>query len=127
VNHENVMQRSSMYSKVQCPHCHRVFAEQASLRHIPICANIRNKPKTLEEKKKVPQPAIPQKTGGRGMNASLDNSSLNMSIETKPSSYRPTTAAVHSKPKQAQAPFCTSCGSKFRDKDRFCGHCGLKR
>lgn len=52
VKHGDVMLRSLMYSTCPCPHCGRVFAEKAALRHIPICATIKAKPKTLEEKRK---------------------------------------------------------------------------
>lgn len=47
--HEGVITRSSHYSTVICPHCERKFAPQASLRHIPICANMFNKAKKLSD------------------------------------------------------------------------------
>lgn len=47
-----------MYSTVKCPHCCRMFAESAALRHIPICIHIVNKPKTLEDKKSKFSPLL---------------------------------------------------------------------
>ena len=49
--HGDVYTRSSMYSTNKCPYCNRMFAASAALRHIPICATIINKPKTLDDKK----------------------------------------------------------------------------
>lgn len=37
--------------RVECPHCSRKFNETAAERHIPKCANIRSKPKSLSRKK----------------------------------------------------------------------------
>lgn len=48
--HGDIYTRSSMYSTKRCPHCNRMFAEAAALRHVPICSSIVAKPKTLEEK-----------------------------------------------------------------------------
>jgi phage FluMu protein Com len=50
MRHGDVKMRSSMYSNVKCPHCERMFAEAASLRHIPICKGVMAKPKKLEDK-----------------------------------------------------------------------------
>lgn len=49
----DIYTRSSMYSTIKCPHCERMFAEPAALRHIPICAHIVNKPKKIDEKKRI--------------------------------------------------------------------------
>ena len=51
IKHGDVVTRSTLYSSVKCPHCDRMFAEKAALRHIPICEKIIAKPKPLAEKK----------------------------------------------------------------------------
>ena len=43
----SLMDRSSVYSQHQCPHCLRNFSKQAAARHIPVCQHIQAKPKML--------------------------------------------------------------------------------
>ncbi|CAE8656346.1 unnamed protein product, partial [Polarella glacialis] len=54
--------------KVNCPHCDRQFDKTAADRHIPICANVRNRPKP------PPSPGLsapPPRVGNGGNDATL--------------------------------------------------------
>ena len=46
-----LVERTSLYSNIQCPNCNRLFNKKAAQRHIGVCQDIVSKPKTLKEKK----------------------------------------------------------------------------
>ena len=45
-----LVQRTALYSNIQCPNCNRLFNKKAAQRHIEACQYIVSKPKTLKEK-----------------------------------------------------------------------------
>ena len=53
--------------RVECPHCHRKFAEEASKRHIEVCQNTKNKPKGPPKRLSAFTDRLGVRRGGRGI------------------------------------------------------------
>ncbi|KAL7754381.1 hypothetical protein RI367_000362 [Sorochytrium milnesiophthora] len=130
-------------SRVECQHCGRKFASDRLSVHQRSCTSdhpassvrkagadagggraIASATPPAEAAKKhyvaTPSPSTPtSKTAAKPITAA---------VATKapvPPASSPSTAAKQA-PNTATA-FCTSCGRKFADVDKFCGSCGLKR
>ena len=57
---------SEQLVRVQCPHCSRKFAKEASKRHIEVCARIKNKPKAPPKQVAAFTDRLGVRRGGRG-------------------------------------------------------------
>eukprot|EP00944_MAST-04C_sp_MAST-4C-sp1_P003921 g3921.t1 len=57
---------SDQLVRVQCPHCSRKFAKEASKRHIAVCANTKNKPKAPPKQVAAFTDRLGVRRGGRG-------------------------------------------------------------
>jgi len=64
-------------SLIQCPHCQRRFNEKAAERHIPKCATIINKPKTLQRGARVALGAAARKNEPATRGRTRRNRALN--------------------------------------------------
>jgi hypothetical protein len=56
---EHVITRSATYSLITCPHCNRKFAPRSAENHIPICAQVKNRPTNRlfdNQQSKIPRP-----------------------------------------------------------------------
>ena len=57
---------SEQLVRVQCPHCSRKFAKEASKRHIEVCARTKNKPKAPPKQVAAFTDRLGVRRGGRG-------------------------------------------------------------
>ena len=142
------MDRSSTYSTVPCPHWDRKFSSAAAERHIPICKSIINKPKTLREavhkRPSVQLPNLSKTNYNSGFENSLMNNTsstfrtnvvgqasdqLSMTSGLPPTYKPPVSKSIMNTRKDfaLKRSFCTCCGYKYRNDDKFWAMCGEKR
>lgn len=145
---DSLIARSATYSNVPCPHCDRRFSVAAAERHVPICKSIFAKPSALRKnsskRTSVQLPHLSQtsyNSGGFESNLMNNTSSTFRSSEGKfqknyQNSGLPPTHKGSAKSAglgrtknsfQVKRTFCTGCGDKYRNRDKFCSSCGVKR
>jgi hypothetical protein len=71
---------SEQLVRVECPHCSRKFAKEASKRHIEVCANTKNKPKAPPKQVAAFTDRLGVRRGGRGKLSCTFNEKAEMKL-----------------------------------------------